>query len=67
MNLLILALLMFSLDGLFSMVVFLILLVLFVLAVILKICGLLLLGWPIILAVLVAAILFLILGANGVG
>lgn len=57
---------MFNLDGLFSMVLMLICLVLAILFTVLKLAGLLLLGWGVIAVCFALTAVFLILGCCGV-
>ena len=57
---------MFNLDGIYSMIVFLICAVLTVAAAILKLFGLLLVGWPVVGALAVLAVVFLLLCGRGI-
>ena len=56
----------FNLHGLYSMIVFAIFTVLTVAAAILKLFGLLLVGWPVVGVLAVLAVVFLLLGGRGI-
>ena len=58
---------MFDLSGFFSMLLMLLFFILGVSFLILKIVQLLLVGWTFILICFLLAIIFLLLGANGIG